>query len=131
MAYHDTDQENKGGQYRTNEGVDIWKTSDTGGGYHVNRTPNGEWLKYTVNMDPGRYDISVRMSTINSFGQQLRVLLDDVELALFDVPNTGDWQNWETVTAHNVTVYGGSSSILSLEVVNNGLPRTFCRAVCT
>jgi len=82
-------------------------------------------------MDPGRYDISVRMSTINSFGQQLRVLLDDVELALFDVPNTGDWQNWETVTAHNVTVYGGSSSILSLEVVNNGLPRTFCRAVCT
>jgi len=39
---------NVGGQYRPDEGVDIEKTSDTGGGYNVGWISEGEWLEYTI-----------------------------------------------------------------------------------
>lgn len=61
--------EDRGGQYRANEAVDIWRTSGMGGGYYVNSHPHDEWLEYTVDLEPGRYDISVRMVISNSFDQ--------------------------------------------------------------
>src|SRR5207244_9013837 len=61
IAYHDGDAANNGGQYRTNEGVDIETTGDTGGGYDVGWTAAGEWMKYTVNVaNAGSYNIGFR-----------------------------------------------------------------------
>ena len=38
VAYHDTEKANQGNQYRPADGVDIEKTSDTGGGYNIGWT---------------------------------------------------------------------------------------------
>ncbi|MFL5729235.1 MAG: carbohydrate-binding protein, partial [Cytophagaceae bacterium] len=62
IAYHDVETANQGNAYRT-DGVDIESTSDIGGGYNVGYTADGEWLKYTVNVTAGSYDVSFRVAS--------------------------------------------------------------------
>ena len=47
VAFHDSDEENEGGEYR-NTGVDIVEGN---GGYAVGYTAKGEWLEYTVTVE--------------------------------------------------------------------------------
>jgi fibronectin type 3 domain-containing protein len=66
ISYHDTDSSNSGGQYRTAEAVDIAACNDTGGGYAVTGTSDGEWLEYTILVrEPGWYDLRLRYATPN------------------------------------------------------------------
>ena len=60
VAYHDATKGNSGGVYRTNEGVDIEATTDTGAGYDVGNAAAGEWLGYTVNV-PQTGDVPSRL----------------------------------------------------------------------
>ena len=121
VAYYNTTVGNAGGAYRSDD-VGIQLTSDTGGGYNVGWLNNGEWLEYTVNPpDPSAiYSISVRVAAPAS-GGQLRVRLNGTVLGTVSIPNTGGWQNWQTVTLPNVPIQGGiGSQPLRLEVLNNG-----------
>jgi GH18 family chitinase len=99
IAYHDSDAANDGGEYRLTEGVDIEATTDTGGGYDVGWTANGEWMKYSVNVtQPGAYTLQARVATQNS-GDHFHVEIDGVNVSgTIVVPNTGGWQNWQTVS---------------------------------
>ncbi|MGA3268565.1 MAG: glycoside hydrolase family 3 C-terminal domain-containing protein [Verrucomicrobiota bacterium] len=121
VAYYNTTVGNPGGAYRSDD-VGIQLTSDTGGGYNVGWLDNGEWLEYTVNPpDPSAiYSISVRVAA-PAAGGQLRVRLNGTVLRAVSIPNTGGYQNWQTVTLPNVPVQGGiGSQALRLEVLNNG-----------
>jgi beta-glucosidase len=122
VAYYNTTVGNAGGAYRTNEDVGIQPTSDTGGGYNVGWLNTGEWLEYTVNPpDPSAiYGISVRLAA-PSTGGQLRIRLNGTVLDTINVPNTGGWQAWQTVTLPNVPLQGAiGSQVLRLEVLNSG-----------
>jgi beta-glucosidase len=119
VAYYNTTVGNPGGAYRSDD-VGIESTTDTGGGYDVGYLNSGEWLEYTVNVpDPEAiYSISVRVAS-PSGGGQLRVRLDGTVLGTIQIPNTGGWQNWQTVTLPNVPLAGGTGSkALRLEVLN-------------
>ncbi len=64
VAYHDNSPGNQDGAYRTDESVDIEVTTDTEGGFDVTHTEAGEWLDYTVNVQPsGLYDLETRFYT--------------------------------------------------------------------
>ena len=122
VAYYNTTVGNVGGVYRTNEDVGIQATSDTGGGYNVGWLNTGEWLEYTVNPpDPSAiYSISFRLAAPSS-GGQLRVRLNGTVLDTINIPNTGGYQTWQTVTLPNVPIQGAiGSQALRLEVLNNG-----------
>ena len=122
VAYYNTTVGNPGGVYRTNEDVGIQPTSDTGGGYDVGWLNTGEWLEYTVNPpDPSAiYSISLRLAAPSS-GGQLRVRLNGTVLDTINIPNTGGYQTWQTVTLPNVPIQGAiGSQALRLEVLNNG-----------
>jgi len=89
---------NVGGQYRPDEGVDIEKTSDTGGGYNVGWISEGEWLEYTIRVrNPGYYNLSLRVAGISdgrvqvSFGNQDKT-------GVWELPATGGFQTWTTAT---------------------------------
>ena len=99
VAYNDNDATNNGGQYRPNEGVDIENCSDTGGGYDVGWINAGEWMQYTVNVtQPGTYTMSARVATGGGVaGNKFHVMLGNTNLGTIVVPNTGGWQNWQTV----------------------------------
>ena len=117
LAYHDTGAGNDGGAYRTDD-VDIETCSE--GGYSVGWSATGEWLTYTVNVEPGTYDISARVSSPGTDGQ-ITFQIDDgaggySELCTLNVPNTGGWQNWQTVTAEGISVPGGSGKVVRLDI---------------
>jgi glycosidase len=105
-AYHDTDGSNNGGQYRGYEGVDIEVCSE--GGYNIGWTNTDEWLEYSVNVSTaGSYDIALRVSSAG--GGTVRVEFGGVDkTGNLTVPNTGGWQNWQTISATGVSLSAGS-----------------------
>ena len=98
VAYNDSDPTNDGGQYRTTEGVDVETCSDTGGGYDVGYTAAGEWEKYTVNVNTaGVYTMQARVASTTA-GNSLHVEIDGVTIGTIAVPNTGNFQTFQTVS---------------------------------
>lgn len=99
VAYHDYDTGNNGSaNYRSGEDVDLSSTSDSGGGYHIGWTEANEWVEYTVNVQSsGTYKFQARLAN-NSSGGQFRMEMDGSNLTgSIDAPNTGGWQNFQTV----------------------------------
>ena len=121
VAYYNTTVGNPGGAYRSDD-IGIEPTSDTGGGYDVSWLNTGEWLEYTVNpVDPSAiYNISLRVAA-PLIGGQLRMRLNGIVLGTVSIPNTGGYQNWQTVILSDVPIQGGiGSQALRLEVLSNG-----------
>ena len=120
VAYYDDTSGNSGSAFRSDD-VDIEATADAGGGYDVGWIDPGEWLEYTVNVpDPSAiYTIQARVAS--TAAGQMRVRLDGVILGVIQIPNTGGWQNWQTVTLTNVPIAGGNGSkALRLEMLTAG-----------
>ena len=111
VAYNDTTTNNEGGQYRTNEGVDIEST--TGGGYHIGFTQAGEWMRYKVNItQQGIYRFDLRFASTDANGQY-RLYIDGTDIlgGLQSLPNTGGWQTWQTHSVYPVALVAGVRTI--------------------
>ncbi len=121
-SYSDTTPGNNGEAYRTAEWVDIEETEDVGGGYNLGWVAQGEWTNYNTVIEAGVYDISARVASNQSNPSDLRLSIWDGstfnELGTWDVPNTGGWQDWATITLPNVTLPGGRQT-LRLEAVGS------------
>jgi hypothetical protein len=119
LAYEDSDYQNVGGgswnngwSYR-NDGVDIEKCNDAFTlGYNVGWIEHGEWLKHTVVVQQsGTFDLNLRVSSPNSGGKIL-IKWDGQNLGdIIDLPATGGWQNWETVSVNNIQLTSGTHSL--------------------
>ncbi|MFN6946498.1 MAG: carbohydrate-binding protein, partial [Cytophagaceae bacterium] len=107
VAYNDLTPGNSGNVFR-NDDVDIEVCSDQGGGYNVGWIAAGEWLEYTVNVATARnYNLTARVASTNA-GGSFRVLMDGVDISgPITVPNTGGWQDWESVTIENIALTAG------------------------
>ena len=129
--YQDTTSGNKGGRFRTTD-VDIENTADAGGLYNVGWIRPGEWLQYTVNVTAdAQYDLMLRLASTGS-GGLLHLDVDGVNATgAIQVPNTGGWQAWRTVTVPNVPLRAGARRLrLAFDVngstggvANGGLAR--------
>lgn len=113
VAYNDsTPNENLGGAYRVDEGVDIKATGDSDGEYQVGYVVDGEWLKYATCVTAGTYDIKLRVTSAASAPGNIEVVLGGVSLGNVDVPHTGSWDtNFTTVIIPSVTVNEGEQSL--------------------
>jgi hypothetical protein len=112
VTYHDTTPANVTGLYRPDAGVDLDVSKDTGGGYFVRSTQAGEWLEYTVDVAAsGPYTLEARVASLGA-GGTFSVSLDgrDVTGAIA-VPDTGGWQNWQTVSKTGVPLSAGKHVI--------------------
>lgn len=128
VAYNDTDATNNGPNVmRENEGVDI---ESRDGGINVGWTANGEWLEYTVNATAGTYNLEARVAAITT-GKSIVAKLDGVTLGTFNVPNTGNWGTFQTISINNVTVSGGSDKVLRLEFVGGEVNLNWVRFTTT
>jgi len=105
VAYNDTQSRNLHGAYRDTD-VDIEQSA--GGGYDVAEIRSGEWLEYTVTVEQaGTYDLTARVSS-NEGGGAFRVAVDGTDVTgTVDVPATGSWQSWTTVTAEGIDLSAG------------------------
>ncbi len=107
FAYNDVDPGNTGNIFRSDD-VDLEATNDVGGGYHLGWTAAGEWVNYAVNIiSTGDYDIQFRVAS-NTSGRSLHLELDGMDITgIVNVPNTGGWQTFQTVTVNNITLASG------------------------
>lgn len=107
-GYSDNTEVNTGGSAFRNDNVDIYTTTDPGGGYTIGWVYPGEWLEYTVNVTAtGVYNFEYRVSSVSS-GKTFHVELDGVNITgSVKVPNTGDWEEYQTVTTSNISLTQG------------------------
>ena len=105
-------------KYTSMSGIKTENTTDTGGGQNVGRLEAGNWVKYTVSVSSaGTYNLNFRVSG-NAAGQfQVRNSSGSV-LKTVDVPVTGGWQTWTTVST-SVALSSGSQTI-QVYVTKNG-----------
>lgn len=124
VGYHDRSAKNPGLGYRLDEGVGIkgmtvpagkpnWYQSNDGsptiGWFFV-----GEWLKYTVDVKAGLYDINIRIATpMNK--KAFNIYLDDKLIAYIEVPNTGEYNRWVTVHQRGVAVKKDGRAVLKIQ----------------
>ena len=118
VAYHTGHSVNPGGAYRTDETVGIKATSDSGGGYNVGWTADGDWLEYTMNVAAaGNYTLSLRVASTNAARVQLSAFGDDIT-GTWTLPNTGGLQTWQTVTKEVFLIPG--RQILRVNMLDGG-----------
>ena len=93
-------------------GVQTEATSDIGGGRNVGWLDAGDWMAYPVNIPAaGSYKVSYRIASQNGGGMlQLEKAGGSPVYGNINVPNTGNWQGWQTIS-HVVTLPAGQQSI--------------------
>jgi hypothetical protein len=112
VAYNVTSTNGSANSYRS-DGVDLEATTDTGGGYDLGWTTGGQWFRYTVNVaTAGTYSVGLRLAAPTAVTDGLHIA-DSSGANLsgnVNVPATGGWQTWTTVTA-TVTLPAGTQTL--------------------
>ncbi|WP_250464080.1 family 16 glycosylhydrolase [Microbulbifer litoralis] len=110
-AFYDTTPGNTGGAYRSDD-VDIEATQDSGGGFNVGWTETGEWLAYNNVNIPTSGNYTIRFRVASQGGGTLSNDLNggSIVLGSLNVPDTGGWQNWQTIS-HTVHIDAGTYSL--------------------
>lgn len=68
------------------------------GGLNVGWIDTGDWMDYAILVDQaGSYQIDIRLASLAATGA-LELRVDSQTLLSKNVPNTGGWQTWTTVT---------------------------------
>lgn len=98
--------------YSAMDGVQTENTSDTDGGLNVGYIDAWDWMAYdniTI-AESGVYSISYRVASAIGGGRlKFEKSGGAVNYGEIDVPNTGGWQNWTTIT-HEVTLDAGNQN---------------------
>ena len=120
VAYNVTSVNGTANSYRS-DGVDLEACTDTGCGDDIGWTAAGQWFKYTVNVaTAGTYTVSLRLAAPSAVTDGLHIASSSgANLSgNINVPATGGWQTWTTVTA-NVTLPAGQQT-LTIDQDNGG-----------
>ncbi|MCD9018831.1 carbohydrate-binding protein [Parachryseolinea silvisoli] len=96
--------------YSNMSGIQTEPTTDTGGGLNVGYADTGDWMAYSNIHFPttGSYLLEYRVaSAVNGARISADLNAGTMQLGALDVPNTGAWQNWQTIS-HTVNVSAGT-----------------------
>ncbi|HKF48547.1 MAG TPA: carbohydrate-binding protein [Terracidiphilus sp.] len=95
------------------DGVDLENTTDTGGGLDLGWTASGQWFRYTVNVaTAGQYTVGFRVAAPTAVTDGFHLANSSAVNLSGDinVPATGGYQTWTTVTA-TVTLPAGIQTL--------------------
>ena len=112
VAYNVTSVNGSANSYRS-DGVDLEACADTGCGYDIGWTATGQWFNYTVNVaTAGTYTVSLRLAAPAAVTDALHIASGSgANLSgNVNVPATGGYQTWTTVTA-SVTLPAGVQTL--------------------
>ena len=93
-------------------GVQLETTSDTDGGQNVGYIDSGDWMSYSVDVPTaGTYKVSYRVASMVGSGVlKLEQSGGTPVFGSVNIPFTGGWQTWSTIS-HNVNLAAGKQSI--------------------
>jgi hypothetical protein len=97
--------------YSGMNGIQTENTTDTGGGQNVGYIDANDWMDYSVNVaSAGSYTVNFRVASANAGGtMQLRNSSGTV-LCTANIPGTGGWQTWSTVST-TATLAAGNQTL--------------------
>nr|AYM53674.1 hypothetical protein [Cystobacter fuscus] len=98
--------------YSSMSGVSTESTSDSGGGSNVGHIDTADWLAYNGIQFPssGTYKVEYRVASPSGGRLSLDLNAGATVLGTLDIPATGDWQSWTTIS-HTVTVTAGTYNV--------------------
>jgi hypothetical protein len=106
--------------YNTMLGVQKENTDDAGRGLDVGWIDQGDWMDYNVNVTTaGTYAVNFRIATPNTGAAVQIRKADGTVLLTTNLPATGDWQTWQTVSG-TITLAAGAQT---LRLYSSALPR--------
>ena len=84
--------------YAAMSGVQSEITIDEGGGLNIGWIDAGDWMTYNLNvLSTGAYAVGFRIASATHAGQ-IQLQRDAVTLSTVNLPVTGGWQTWRTVS---------------------------------
>ncbi len=106
--------------FNVNQGLETETTTDVGGGENIGYTNTGDFLEYLINVqDSGEYRLEVRIACESQAGifevQQLSLDGELLNAKEIQVPVTGGWQTWQTIST-KMTLDNGRSK-LRVEII--------------
>jgi beta-glucanase (GH16 family) len=99
--------------YSAMNGIQTETTTDAGGGQNVGWIDANDWMAYnSINFPTsGSYRVEYRVASQSGGGRlSLDLNAGSTVLGALDVPNTGGWQNWTTIS-HTVNVSAGTYNV--------------------
>ncbi|WP_409416462.1 beta-1,3-glucanase family protein [Flavobacterium sp. PS2] len=108
--------------YSAMNGIQVETTTDTDGGSNVGYTDTGDWMAYNnINFPTtGAYLIEYRVaSAVNGAKISSDLNAGTIPLGNVSIPNTGGWQNWQTVS-QTVNVNAGTYNF-GIYIQNSGV----------
>ncbi|VXB98832.1 Carbohydrate-binding protein [Flavobacterium sp. 9AF] len=108
--------------YSAMNGIQTEATTDTGGGLNVGYADTGDWMAYnSINFPTtGAYLIEYRVaSAVNGAVISSDLNAGAIVLGNVNIPNTGGWQNWQTVS-QTVNVNAGTYNF-GIFIQNSGV----------
>lgn len=102
------------------DGIQTESTTDVGGGQNVGYIDSNDWMTYSVNIPAtGTYKVSYRVAASAGGGQfKLEKAGGSPVYGSVNVPATGSWQNWQTVS-HTVVLPAGEQ-LLAISAITGG-----------
>jgi GH18 family chitinase len=93
-------------------GIQVEGTSDIDGGSNIGYVDNSDWLAYnSINFPTsGTYKVEYRVASMGGGRISLDLNAGSIQLGAVNVPATGGWQNWTTIS-HNVNVNAGTYNV--------------------
>ncbi len=98
--------------YNAMLGVQTEATTDAGGGSNVGYIDAGDWMVYnSINFPTsGTYTVQYRVASVSGSKLSMDLNAGSIQLGAVNIPATGGWQNWTTVT-QTVNVNAGTYNV--------------------
>ena len=91
-------------------GFQVEDTQDEGGGQNLGYTDPGDTLTYNVEVaEAGEYTVSLRIASSGG-SEGIAFSMNGTNVGSISVPDTGDWQNWTTIST-TVTLAAGEQEL--------------------
>ncbi|MEW6993030.1 carbohydrate-binding protein [Colwelliaceae bacterium MEBiC 14330] len=109
--------------YSAMEGVQTEATQDNGGGSNVGYIDLNDWMTYSNLSLPasasGQYSVSYRVASLSGSSLKLEQPGGGTVYGSVDIPATGGWQDWTTVS-HTVNLPAGTTELAVASTANDG-----------
>ena len=97
--------------YNSQSGTRNEPTTDVGGGQDVGYLAIGSYMNYNVNvLSAGSFTADLRIASPNN-GSEIQIKSGSTILTRITVPNTGGWQNWQTITTPSFNLPAGLQTL--------------------
>jgi chitinase len=98
--------------YGAMAGVQTEATTDAGGGSNVGYIDAGDWMAYyNINFpSSGTYTVQYRVASVSGSKLSMDLNAGSIQLGAVNIPATGGWQNWTTVS-QTVNVNAGTYNV--------------------